>query len=160
LDDFVRYRSALRLYTTPWQPVTLALMGRAGLLDPWRRPGTISEDQLFFLGGIGDMRGYAENTLITDAYEKPVGGRNAWSATVEARIDVGANCEVTAFVDGGQVGKPLTDPRGGTGVRSSIGLGLRYHTPIGPIGLLYGQKLDPLAGESSGRFHFAVGYTF
>jgi outer membrane protein insertion porin family len=41
-----------------------------------------------------------------------------------------------------------------------VGLGLRYITPIGPIGFLYGFKLDPKDGESAGRLHFAMGYTF
>ena len=44
--------------------------------------------------------------------------------------------------------------------RTSVGMGLRYITPIGPIGLLYGQKIDPRPGETSGQFHFSIGYTF
>ncbi|MFW5874599.1 MAG: BamA/TamA family outer membrane protein [bacterium] len=41
-----------------------------------------------------------------------------------------------------------------------MGLALRYITPIGPIGGMYGWKLDPRPGESSGAFHFSIGYTF
>ena len=44
--------------------------------------------------------------------------------------------------------------------RSSVGLGLRYITPIGPMGLLYGHKLDREEGESAGRFHLSIGYSF
>ena len=43
---------------------------------------------------------------------------------------------------------------------SSVGVGLRYITPIGPMGLLYGHKLDPVDGESDGRFHLSIGYSF
>ncbi|MGC9324793.1 MAG: BamA/TamA family outer membrane protein, partial [Desulfomonilia bacterium] len=43
---------------------------------------------------------------------------------------------------------------------SSVGAGLRYITPIGPIGILYGHKLERNPSESPGRFHFSVGYTF
>ncbi|NJL58609.1 MAG: BamA/TamA family outer membrane protein [Desulfobacteraceae bacterium] len=49
---------------------------------------------------------------------------------------------------------------GDTAFRSSAGFGLRYITPIGPIGFLYGFKLDHEPGEDAGRLHFSVGYTF
>jgi len=41
-----------------------------------------------------------------------------------------------------------------------VGLGLRYITPIGPMGLLYGHKLNRKDGESAGRVHFSIMYTF
>ena len=44
--------------------------------------------------------------------------------------------------------------------RSSIGAGIRYITPIGPIGIVYGYKLNPEEDESIGRWHFAIGYSF
>ena len=44
--------------------------------------------------------------------------------------------------------------------RASVGLGLRYITPIGPMGLLYGHKLDREEGDSAGRFHLSIGYSF
>jgi outer membrane protein insertion porin family len=49
---------------------------------------------------------------------------------------------------------------GSDGFRSSVGLGLRYITPIGPMGLLYGHKLNRKDGESAGRVHFSIMYTF
>jgi len=44
--------------------------------------------------------------------------------------------------------------------RASVGIGLRYITPIGPMGLLYGYKLNRKDGESPGKINFSVGYTF
>jgi outer membrane protein insertion porin family len=41
-----------------------------------------------------------------------------------------------------------------------VGIGLRRQTPVGPISLLYGWKLDPRDGESKGCFYFSMGYTF
>ncbi|MBW2011566.1 MAG: BamA/TamA family outer membrane protein [Deltaproteobacteria bacterium] len=67
--------------------------------------------------------------------------------------------ELALFYDVGS----LTDNFGemdSENLRSSIGAGLRYITPIGPIGFLYGTKLDRKQGESSGRLHFSIGYTF
>ena len=44
--------------------------------------------------------------------------------------------------------------------RRSAGLGLRYNTPVGPIALDYGIKLDRRDGESFGRLHFSIGTIF
>jgi outer membrane protein insertion porin family len=44
--------------------------------------------------------------------------------------------------------------------RSTVGLGLRLTTPVGPLRFEYGHKLDRLRGESSGEFVFAIGQSF
>jgi outer membrane protein insertion porin family len=41
-----------------------------------------------------------------------------------------------------------------------VGLGLCYRTPVGPIRLDYGRKLDPQGHEATGRFHFSIGQAF
>ena len=62
-------------------------------------------------------------------------------------------------VDIGSVQQTLVEG-GSDRFRPSVGLGLRYITPIGPMGLLYGHKLDREEGESAGRFHLSIGYSF
>ena len=42
----------------------------------------------------------------------------------------------------------------------SAGAGLRYMTPVGPIGLLYGFKINRLKSEDLGMLHVSIGYTF
>ena len=44
--------------------------------------------------------------------------------------------------------------------RHSAGPGLRYMTPVGPISLDYGFKLDRRTGESIGEVHFSISGTF
>jgi outer membrane protein insertion porin family len=159
LDDFFKYRLDVRLYATPLPRLTFAWLGRAGYIDPFGAAERIPDDQLFYLGGTTDVRGFDENLLRFDANWGPVGGRSAAAGSVEARIDLGKNFELALFYDVGYVRDTyvasVPDEH-----RSSVGLGLRYITPIGPIGFLYGVKLDPIEGESPGRLHFSVGYTF
>ncbi len=159
LDDFVRYRLDVRTYVSPLENLTFAWLGRAGYVDPTGTTVRVPDDQLFYLGGTLDVRGFDENMLLYDASRNPVGGRLSLAGSIEARYLVAYNLEIALFFDTGSIqktnGTPVTD-----NTRSSYGTGLRYVTPIGPIGLLYGRKLDPQPGESTYRWHFSIGYTF
>lgn len=159
LDDFIKYRVDARYYYTLFKPLTFAVRGRYGLIEPYGDNKTIPEDQLFFLGGTSTVRGFDENLLRYDDQGNAVGGREVILGSIEARYDMGLNFEFTTFYDIGSVRQ--AEGRGGSNdFRESVGVGLRYMTPIGPIGLLYGWKLDPRPSESNGEFHFSMGYTF
>ncbi|MDJ0781058.1 MAG: BamA/TamA family outer membrane protein [Desulfosarcinaceae bacterium] len=158
LDDFLKYELDLRTYLTPFPRLTFAWRGFAGHLDPYGANRDVPDDQLIFLGGTNDVRGFEENLLLRNTDGDAVGGRNALFVSLEARIDLGRNFELTSFYDLGSLQDE--DNRSGDPIRSSVGLGLRYHTPIGPIGLLYGYKLSRESGEDPGRLHFSIGYTF
>lgn len=159
LDNFLKCRFDLRYYITPWKRLTVALLGRAGYLAPYGSATSVPDDQLFYLGGAFSVRGYDENKLYYDADGNAVGGRVSLMGSVEFRIDLGKNFEFDAFLDSGQLRQFKEDP-GLPSVRSSAGFGFRYITPVGPIGILYGFKLNRQEGEGAGRFHLAVGYTF
>jgi outer membrane protein insertion porin family len=158
LDDFVKYRVDARTYRTPMEGLTLAARAWVGVLEPYGGD-ELPLDQLFFLGGTNTVRGFGENLLRFDADGAPVGGRLAIVASLEARFAVGRNFELVPFVDTGSVRQALTD-FGSDDWRWSTGLGLQYLTPIGPVGLFYGHKLDRQPGESSGQFHLSIGYTY
>ena len=159
LDDFIKYRFALRGFYSPFKRLTLAARGQAGTIDTYGNAGAVPDDQLFFLGGMGNVRGFAENQLRFDENGDPVGGRQTISASLETRFDLGLNVELALFFDTGRIDNTFED-NSNSRFRSAIGGGLRYITPIGPIGIVYGHKLSPLEGESNGRFHFSIGYTF
>lgn len=161
LDDFVRYKVDLRTYFTPTHRLTLAGHALGGYLHPYGVDGQIPEDQLFFLGGTNDVRGFGENLLRFNDDKDPVGGQLAMAGSIEARYALPKNWELTLFVDTGTVRQALTGENDGDEQwQWTTGLGLRYITPIGPIGILYGYKLNPRSGESDGQFHFSIGYTF
>ena len=159
LDNFVKYKLDLRGYYTPISRLTLAGRAFAGYIQPYGVNGQIPEDQLFFLGGTNSVRGFSENMLRFSTDLDPVGGRLAVSGNMEARYLVSGGWELTLFVDTGTVQK-TTDDQGDDNWRWSAGLGVRYLTPIGPVGLLYGHKLNARSGESPGQFHISIGYTF
>jgi outer membrane protein insertion porin family len=159
LDNFLRYRLDSRYFFTPLNRLTLAFLGRGGFLQAYGEGVNIPDDQRFFLGGTNDVRGFAENMLRFDDEGESLGGRVALSGSVEARVDIGYNVELAFFYDAGTVEDTFGDVHFNT-LRTSAGAGLRYITPIGPVGLLYGVKLDRKPDEDSGRLHFSIGYTF
>ncbi len=159
LDDFFRYQFDTRYYWSPLKKVTFAGLARIGQVIPYADSELVPDDQLFFLGGIQSIRGFDENLLRFDSQGNPVGGKLAVVGSLEARIDLGMNVELTTFFDIGSVQQTLVED-GSDRFRASVGLGLRYITPIGPMGLLYGHKLDREEGESAGRFHLSIGYSF
>ncbi|MCP4721041.1 MAG: BamA/TamA family outer membrane protein [Desulfobacteraceae bacterium] len=159
LDDFVKLRMDARYYFPVSAPLTLAVRGRYGYIQPYGKNTQVPEDQLFFLGGTTTVRRFDENMLRFDDEGNSVGGREMILGSVEARYDLGRNLEASLFYDIGSVAQTQgrTDSES---FRDSVGVGLRYQTPVGPIGFLYGWKLDPLPGESKDNFHFSMGYTF
>ncbi len=159
LDNFLRYNLDLRTYHTPVSRLTLAGRVVTGYLSSYGENANIPQDQLFFLGGTTSVRGFEENLLRFDSAGNPVGGRLAVFSNLEARYDLGRNFELSAFIDAGMVKEALVKA-GDDSLQWSAGLGLHYITPIGPLGISYGRKIDPRPGEDSGQIHFMIGYTF
>lgn len=160
LDNFIKYRLEGRWFYTPHKKLTLALRGRIGQITLLESDSSIPADQLFFLGGVSDVRGYDENKLRFNEAGDAVGGKRELLASIEARFDIGWNLEFVAFLDSGSV-QDATDESDDDDFRSAVGGGFRYLTPVCPIGFLYGHKLNRLPGEkNAGRLHFSIGYTF
>lgn len=159
LDDFYKCGLELRYYLPVTGDLVIAMRGRYGYMHTYGGNTHISDDQLYFLGGASTVRGFDENMLQYDDKDKAVGGRSMMLGSVEARYDLGMNYEFALFFDTGALTQ-IQEPGISESFRSSVGIGLRRQTPVGPISLLYGWKLDPRADESNGAFYFSMGYTF
>ncbi|MBK7962969.1 MAG: BamA/TamA family outer membrane protein [Bdellovibrionales bacterium] len=59
------------------------------------------------------------------------------------------------FYDGGTV--ILSERQFEDSYRDSVGFGFRYNTPVGPLCLDLGWKLDRKAGEDTARYHLSFG---
>ena len=159
VDDFYKYGLELRYYFPVFDDLVLAVRGRYGFMQPYGGNTRISDDQLYFLGGASTVRGFDENMLLYDSDDNAVGGRSMMLGSVEARYDLGMGYEVALFYDTGALSR-MEDEGYSESFRSSVGIALRRQTPVGPISLLYGWKVDPEPGEDAGCFHFSLGYTF
>lgn len=126
----------------------------------------LTRDERLFLGGDYSLRGFDEDGIGPVGSDgRPAGGQLLLSYTTELQTLLFDNFKLALFMDSGSLTSRFTTMGSEPGIntdtlRHSGGFGLRYMTPVGPIRLDYGIKLDRLAGESFGRLHFAFGYVF
>lgn len=121
----------------------------------------------FFTGGESTIRGYAldsvgtPETLATSGF--PRGGDAAIILNAELRLPIRGAVGGVLFVDGGNVFARVSDLDLGQ-LRGSVGFGARYRSPIGPIRVDMGFKLDRRvigsAREPRYAIHFSIGQAF
>jgi outer membrane protein insertion porin family len=171
---FFKLLSQAGLYR-PWGKTRFAFSLRGGViwnfapcLDPTgvncASNLIIPVPERFFAGGTSTHRAFTRDnlgipgqTLNSDGVG--VGGNTMLIANAEWRVPVTGGFEVAFFVDAGNV---WADPKNVdlSQVRTGAGIGLHYLTPVGPLRLEYGLKLDRKPGEDPGAFAFSVGYPF
>jgi outer membrane protein insertion porin family len=139
---------------------TIVLSGRAGSARAFGGTQEVPIQKRFFLGGRTTVRGFKEDTLGPKGTDgSPTGGDMMLNLNAELRVPLRSGFIGAVFADAGSVWF-ARNTLSGFDLRKTSGLGLRYITPVGPIGLDYGWKLDPRAGESAGEWHFTIGAVF
>jgi outer membrane protein assembly complex protein YaeT len=130
-----------------------------------REVARVPTEDLFRLGGVNSVRGYAENEIA------PAGGLALLNANLELRVPIVGLLGLELFVDAGNVwARPefirTADftPRLGrarldaTDVRYVYGAGGRFNFAFAPVRLDVAWGAE--AGHRAGRIQFAVGPTF
>lgn len=158
-------------------PVVLALGTRAGVAGRFGEtretliqdapPGTdvripllLPTTERFYVGGRSSIRGYDEDTVgptLDDG--TPTGGNVFMLLNAELRVTVVGSLGMVGFWDGGNAWLDPDDIRW-TDIKTTAGVGLRLNTPVGPLRLDYGHKLNWEPGEPHGTFHFTLGHAF
>jgi outer membrane protein insertion porin family len=122
----------------------------------------------FFAGGDSTVRGFAQDRLgepsTLDRNGLPTGGNALLIFNGEVRVPVWRGLVAAGFFDAGNVFARVSSLDVGA-IRSAAGLGLRYLSPIGPIRIDLGFKLDPQTfangrRESRTALHITVGQAF
>ena len=121
----------------------------------------------YYMGGPKSLRGYTiKNIGPKDGSGNPLGGNQSLLLNAELQYPFTKGFRAFLFYDRGNLygGGNDTSTTSTTWdlakMRDSIGAGVRFLSPFGPIGFAYGIKLDQATGEESGEFHFSAGNSF
>jgi outer membrane protein insertion porin family len=116
----------------------------------------------FYLGGINSLRGFRWRDLAPLEDGDHVGGEKYLQFNAEVLFPMEKKMGVMGvlFFDTGEVFSKDESVALGN-LRESVGAGIRWYSPIGPIRVEYGHILDPKTGAGEGgRWEFTMGSTF
>ncbi|MFL9812981.1 outer membrane protein assembly factor [Stutzerimonas sp. VN223-3] len=136
--------------------ITLAerhrFLGRVQVGGNWTDEYTNVPPSLrYFAGGDQSVRGYDYQSLSpTNSDDDRIGGRYQLAVSAEYQYSVTDKWRVATFVDQGNAFNSLELPS----LKSSVGLGVRWVSPVGPIRVDLAHPLDDDGGV---RLHFSMG---
>jgi outer membrane protein assembly factor BamA len=181
--NFVRFRGQIAHYKQIGAGIVWANSLRIGLAQPFAG-SFVPLSELFFSGGANTLRGFPLNgagaqrnvPVCSDPnvpstctqIQVPDGGPQLLVINSEFRIPVpitlpspiNRNLGFAAFYDGGNVFPSVGFHNFGSLYSNSVGIGLRYSTPLGPVRFDVGHNLNPLPGIKSTQYFVTLGQAF
>jgi outer membrane protein assembly complex protein YaeT len=137
----------------------------------------LPQSERFYAGGDTTVRGFALDTLgvhhtpaqsgdTIDQNGFPTGGNGLVILNAELRAPVWGGLGAVGFIDSGNVFQRATDLDLGL-LRTAVGFGIRYRSPIGPLRIDLGFKLHrevitlvPFQREGLTALHISLGQAF
>lgn len=148
--DLVHTEALVKGLTTLWD--RHRFLGRLQLgINLTNDYKNVPPSQRFFAGGDQTVRGYDYQELSpTNSDDDYVGGRYLVAASAEYQYSIADKWRVATFVDQGNAFNTPKEPS----LKTSVGFGLRWVSPVGPIRV---DLAKPLDGDGGVRFHFSMG---
>ncbi len=175
--NFVRLRAQQAYYKNIGKGIVWANSLRIGLEQEFAG-SHVPVSELFYSGGGSTLRGFSLNgagpqrpvrvcsnpsDLSTCALIRvPTGGRQLFILNSEFRIPVPLKkgLGVAVFYDGGNVFQHVGFSDFASSYTNTLGVGLRYATPIGPLRVDLGHNFNGLTGIKSTQFFLTLGQAF
>lgn len=133
---------------------TLVAKGKLGLIEESQKH--LPESKLFFAGGAFSNRGYSYNSLgSSDASCDEVGGKTMIDTTLEMSHPIYKKIDGSIFLDSTILSED--SHRFSIDFVHSVGAGVRYISPIGPVKLDVGMDIED---KSQYAIHFQIGQSF
>jgi len=165
-------------YYKPVHSLVFANSIRLGLAMPFAG-SFVPTSQLFFSGGGTSLRGFPideagpqrlvpfcnvlKNQTGCVNVTVPVGGRELFILNSEMRFPLKMIMKAlggVVFYDGGNVYSAINMNNFVDNYSNTLGLGLRYSTPIGPIRIDVGRNLNPVPGLKATQYFITLGQAF
>jgi len=142
--------------------VVFAAKGRIGFIEGHNTDKPFPYDvplfERYVLGGLNSIRGLQYLGIRGSGTSDALGGTSMLVINFELIFPFikSAGMKGVVFYDTGNTwdgGYYLND------LRQTVGVGIRWYSPIGPLRLEYGYVLDRRENDSAGRFEFSIGMT-
>ncbi len=161
----------------PFHSVVFANSLRIGLASPFVG-SFVPTSQLFFSGGGTSLRGFPIDEAGPQRLVPfcnvlqgqsgcvdvivPVGGKQLFILNSEARFPLGIMKALggVIFYDGGNVDSAINLHNFVNNYTNTVGIGLRYATPIGPVRIDVGRNLNPVPGINPTQYYITIGQAF
>ena len=163
--EYYRLTGSFNYYIPLGKMVFAQLLSGGYLVNVSSSSSVIPESKAFFLGGRSTIRGFELNSIPdrSEITNSTLGVLPIHDASIfyliktELRFPISGLFGGVLFYDGGSVLVDGIDFE--KSYRDSIGLGLRFSTPVGPVSLEYGLRLSWVDGLSTdgSRVHFSIG---
>ncbi|UCF29858.1 MAG: BamA/TamA family outer membrane protein [bacterium] len=159
--EFHKLEISIRKYFSLGGGFVLAGLARGGIAESFGISDEVIISERFFLGGQNSVRGYDLDSLgPLDADGDPIGGIKMVNLNLELRYPIYRSIKGVLFADSGALWLDQA-PYDDRTLRLAAGTGLRWSSPIGPLSLDYGRKLNPATDEEDQwRVHFSIGHAF
>ena len=170
-DDFVKYIADANHYYPIFLETIIHLHAQAGYVMQ-NGSERIPPFERFYLGGMNSVRGYKERT-ISPVYDQDEGqegydegdekgGNKSFFFNAEYLVPLHKEMGIMGlvFFDAGNTWDD--DESVDFDLCKSVGAGVRWYSPLGPLRLEYGYPLDEVDvdDDKKGRFEFSVGQFF
>jgi outer membrane protein insertion porin family len=127
--------------------------------------GKLPDFEKFYLGGINTIRGFKTRSIAVEETDPEtgeiyeVGGKIMWFTNLEYHFPVvkRGGLRGLVFYDAGNVYEDEWDFKE---IKQSVGAGLRWLSPMGPMRLEWGYVINPEPGEDTSNWEFAMGGSF
>jgi outer membrane protein insertion porin family len=175
--NFARLRAQQAYYKEIGKGIVWANSLRIGVEQEFAG-SRVPVSELFFSGGGSTLRGFSLNGAgpqrsvqvcsnpsdpSTCAFIRvPTGGRELFILNSEVRIPlpIKKGLGLVAFYDGGNVFEHVGFRDFASNYTNSVGVGLRYATPIGPVRVDLGHNFNALTGIKATQFFITLGQAF
>ena len=161
---YLRSNFQVQQYFPLTNKFTLGLNGELGIgRGLGDRPFPIFKN--FYGGGLGSVRVFEQSSLgVIDPTGAYIGGAKRLNVNAELYVPVPGtgndkSLRIFGFMDAGNVWRDGEKVRADD-LRSSIGIGLSWISPVGPLKMSWGKPLRSLPTDRIQEFQFQIGTAF
>lgn len=165
---YTRTNYQLQQYFPLTKRITLGLNGELGIGEGLSgKPYPVTKN--FFGGGLGTVRAFDQGSLgPVDTKGAYIGGNRRLNLNAELYVPFPGTgndrtLRIFGYADAGNVwsdAEPTYESVDLSTLRASVGLGLSWVSPVGPLKLSYGAPVRKFYNDRIQRFQFQVGTAF